>query len=501
MYSAATRQYSQSMGAEVSKKTFTRAQRTTYRERLNQNLETFETFLADGHFAASGTIGLELELNLANRDFTPAMRNAEVLESIADEAFQTEIGAFNIELNHPALDVAGRGLRELEESLRTQLNRADARADAAGTDLLMTGILPTLQAEQLQDKDWMSAGKRYAALNTSVLQARGEDVLIDIAGEEHLRFYAQSIAPEAACTSVQLHLQLSPDEFAPAWNAAQIIAGPQVALAANSPVFLEKVLWHETRIELFKQSIDTRAPEMRSQGVRPRVWFGERWITSFFDLFEENVRYFPALLPELSGRRAERTKSGAPRLHELLLHNGTVYRWNRPIYDPGTAVPNLRLENRLLPAGPSVLDTVANAAFFFGLVRRLRTAQRPLWSRMAFGTATENFLACARDGLHATVYWPGVGEIPVSELIVRHLLPLAAEGLADLGVDDAVAARYLDVLRERASTEQNGAQWQIHALERLEAHGLDRRRALQEMTRLYWEHMHHTGPVHEWPLP
>ncbi|WP_372698095.1 glutamate--cysteine ligase [Arthrobacter sp. JSM 101049] len=489
------------MGAEVSKKTFTRAQRTTYRERLNQNLEAFEAFLAEGHFASSGTIGLELELNLANGDFTPAMRNAAVLESIADEAFQTEIGAFNIELNHPALQVAGRGLRELEESLRDQLNRADARADEAGVDLLMTGILPTLRREQLQDEQWMSAGKRYAALNTSVLQARGEDVLIDISGREHLRFYAPTIAPEAACTSVQLHVQLSPDEFAPAWNAAQIIAGPQLALAANSPVFLEKVLWHETRIELFQQSIDTRAPEMRAQGVRPRVWFGERWITSIFDLFEENVRYFPALLPELAKRGPEKTRAGAPQLHELRLHNGTVYRWNRPIYDPGRELPHLRLENRLLPGGPSVLDTVANAAFFFGLVRRLRTAQRPLWSRMAFGTAAENFMACARNGLHATVYWPGVGEIPVSELIVRHLLPLAAEGLADVGVDDAVAARYLDVLRERAGTEQNGALWQIAALDRLESHGLDRRHALQEMTRLYWEHMHRSGPVHEWPLP
>ncbi|MGP5195920.1 glutamate--cysteine ligase [Arthrobacter rhombi] len=494
-------QYAQAMGAEVRKKTFTRAQRTRYRERLNENLETFEDFLSNGHFAASGTIGVELELNLANEDFTPAMRNTQVLESIADEAFQTEIGAFNIELNHPALDVSGRGLRELEEGLRAQLNHADARADEVGADLLMTGILPTLRPEQLQDPDWMSTGKRYAALNTSVLQARGEDVLIDISGQERLRFYAPTIAPEAACTSVQLHVQLSPAEFAPAWNAAQIIAGPQIALAANSPVFLERVLWHETRIELFKQSIDTRAPEMRAQGVRPRVWFGDRWITSIFDLFEENVRYFPALLPELAGRRPQKTKAGAPYLHELRLHNGTVYRWNRPIYDPGVEIPNLRLENRLLPAGPSVLDTVANAAFFFGLVRRLRTSQRPLWSRMAFGTATENFLACARDGLHATVYWPGVGEIPVSELIVRHLIPLAAEGLTDLGVDDAVAARYLDVLRERARTEQNGALWQIQSLERLEERGLDRRHALMEMTRLYWDHMHHSGPVHEWPLP
>ena len=489
------------MGAEVSAKTFSREQRTRYRERLMQNLETFEGLLSNCRFADTATIGLELELNLANDDFTPALSNAAVLEQIADPAFQTEIGAFNIELNHPALSVAGRGLRELEESLRAQLNRADRRAENAGAGILMIGILPTLRENLVRDKAWMSAGKRYAALNHSVLAARGEDVLIDILGEERLRFYAANIAPEAACTSVQLHLQVSPAEFAPVWNAAQVIAGPQVALAANSPVFMEKLLWQESRIEVFKQAIDTRPPEMRNQGVRPRVWFGERWITSIFDLFEENVRYFPALLPEVARRRAETTIAGAPQLHELRLHNGTVYRWNRPIYDPGDDVPNLRLENRLLPGGPTVIDTVANAAFFFGLVRKLRTADRPLWSRMAFSTASDNFLACARQGLDATVYWPGLGDIPVTELIVRHLLPLAAEGLDELAVDQPVANRYLDVLRERARSEQNGATWQVGALRRLEQHGLDRRKALQEMTRLYWEHMHHSGAVHEWPLP
>ncbi|MET1034134.1 MAG: glutamate--cysteine ligase, partial [Arthrobacter sp.] len=262
------------MGAEVNAKTFSREQRTRYRERLMENLETFEAYLSEGRFATSGTIGLELELNLSNEDFTPAMRNAAVLEQIADPAFQTEIGAFNIELNHPALSVSGRGLRELEESLRAQLNRADDRAENVGAEILMVGILPTLRESLVRDKGWISSGKRYAALNNSVLQARGEDVLIDIVGEERLRFYAANIAPEAACTSVQLHLQVSPSQFAPVWNAAQVIAGPQVALAANSPVFMEKVLWHESRIEVFKQSIDTRAPEMRNQGVRPRVWFG-----------------------------------------------------------------------------------------------------------------------------------------------------------------------------------------------------------------------------------
>ncbi|WP_271394919.1 glutamate-cysteine ligase family protein [Neomicrococcus lactis] len=488
------------MGAEVNAKSFTREQRTRYRERLMVNLETFARYLGSGAFDPVRRIGLEIELNLANPDFTPALRNTEVLEAIADPAFQTEIGAFNIEFNHDAVQIEGRGLLNLEESLRHELDHAVAAAKDVDVNILLVGILPTLDQDFIHSKNWISPGKRYAALNTSVLQARGEDVLIDIVGQERLSFYVANIAPEAACTSVQLHLQVSPEEFAPVWNSAQVIAGAQVALAANSPMFMERVLWHESRIEVFKQSIDTRPPEMRNQGVRPRVWFGERWITSILDLFEENVRYFPALLPELSRKRSETTASGAPQLHELRLHNGTVYRWNRPIYDPGGDLPNLRLENRLLPAGPTVVDTVANAAFFFGLMRALRTADRPLWSRMSFQTATDNFLDCARYGLEANVYWPGLGEIPVTELIIRHLLPLAAEGLEDLGVDKAVADRYLKILYERAHTEQNGAAWQIETLRVLEERGLDRKAAIAEMTRLYNENMLGSQPVHTWKI-
>ncbi len=488
------------MGAEVTSRTFSRAQRTAYRQRLLENLDHFAHFLSTAQFADSASIGLELELNLTNRDFSPALRNQAVLGRIADPAFQTEIGAFNIEMNHPAMSVGQFGLKELEDSLRVQLNRADQRAEQEAADIMMVGILPTLTPGFMDGWEWLSSGRRYAALNTSVLQARGEDVLLDLSGPEPLSFYAQNIAPEAACTSVQLHLEVSPDQFAPAWNAAQMIAAPQVALGANSPVFMEHLLWHETRIELFKQAIDTRPPEMRNQGVRPRVWFGERWITSIFDLFEENVRFFPALLPELSGNGGETTPFGAPLLPELRLHNGTVYRWNRPIYDPGNGTPNLRLENRVLPAGPSVLDVVANAAFYYGLVEYIRTADRPLWSRVAFKTASDNFLACARYGLEATVYWPGFGEIPVAELILRHLIPQAAAGLRELKVDASLIDRYLNVVTERTRTEQNGAAWQIATLRRLEAAGLSRSAALVELSRLYWENMHSNEPVHSWAV-
>lgn len=252
---------------------------------------------------------------------------------------------------------------------------------------------------------------------------------------ERLATTADTITPEAACTSTQFHLQVSPADFAAYWNAAQAVAGIQLALGANSPLFFGRELWRETRVPLFQQATDTRSEEIKAQGVRPRVWFGERWINSVFDLFEENVRYFPALLPVCDPEDPAETLAagGVPRLAELRLHNGTIYRWNRPVYDVWKGRPHLRVENRVLPAGPTVVDTIANGAFYFGLVRALAEADRPLWSQMSFSAAEENFTSGARHGIDAQVYWPGLGYLPATELVLRRLLPLAHQGLDGWG--------------------------------------------------------------------
>ena len=371
-----------------------------------------------------------------------------------------------------------------------------------GSHLVMVGILPTL-AEQDVHEDSMSANERYKVLNEQIFAARGEDMRIEIDGPEQLLTHMDSITPESACTSVQLHVQVSPDAFANYWNAAQSIAGVQVALAANSPFLFGRQLWHETRITLFEQATDTRSDELKEQGVRPRVWFGERWITSVFDLFEENLRYFPALLPicEEEDPLAVLDQGASPQLAEMSLHNGTIYRWNRPVYDNAGGTPHLRVENRVLPAGPTIADVVANAAFYYGLVRSLAEAQRPIWTQMSFTTAAENLHEAARNGLDAQLYWPGVGDTPVSELILRRLLPLAREGLGHWGVDASCADRLLGIIEQRCLTGQNGAAWQIATVDRLSAgNGLDRREALRQMTLRYIEHMHSNEPVHTWSL-
>src|SRR3954470_24485439 len=491
------------MGDEVVANVFTREDRQRYREKVKRNLDVFARMLSEARFDADKrSIGLEIELNLTEETGDPALANQHVLELIADEDFQTELGQFNVEINIPPKSLAAGVFTDLEDCLRADLNNAEQAARGAHVHLLMTGILPTLMPELL-NRDALSANPRYALLNEQIFAARGEDLQISIEGLERLAVYADSIAPEAACTSVQLHQLVDPAAFGPHWNAAQAIAGFQLAVGANSPFFFQRELWRETRIALFEQATDTRPEELKAQGVRPRVWFGERWITSIFDLFEENVRFFPALLPECDAEDPVEVieRGGTPKLAELKLHNGTIYRWNRPIYDTVRERPHLRVENRLLPAGPTVLDICANAAFYYGLIRSLVAEERPLWTRMSFSAAEENFHAAARDGIEARVYWPDVGEVPVSELVLRRLLPAAHAGLEDAGVDTADRDRLLGIIERRCVTMQNGAAWQAATFHRLyEDQKLDRAEALRRMTVLYRDHRPANEPVHEWPV-
>jgi hypothetical protein len=489
------------MGQDVDVHEFSREDRTRYRDKVRQCLDVFARMLAEASFDDRPPLtGLEIELNLVDAEANPAMRNEHVLEVIADPAFVTELGQFNIEINVPPRELAGDGLVGFEDQVRASLNAAEQHASSVETHLAMVGILPTLRLELLTPSV-LSANPRYALLNEQIFAARGEDMLIHIDGVERLHTRCDSIAPEAACTSAQFHLQVAPQHFAAHWNAAQAIAAVQVALGANAPFLFGRELWRETRVPLFEQATDTRAEELKAQGVRPRVWFGERWITSIFDLFEENVRYFPALLPitEEEDPVAVLDAGGAPRLGELRLHNGTIYRWNRPIYDVVDGCPHVRVENRVLPAGPTVVDIMANAAFYFGLVRRIAEQERPVWSQMSFGAAEDNFHAAARLGIDAMLFWPGSGSVPVTELVLRRLLPLAYEGLDSAGADPAHRDRLLGIIEQRCLTGRNGATWQVEQVRAIEAAGsADRDETMRLMLREYLPRMHSNVPVHEW---
>jgi len=488
------------MGQDVDQQEFSRADRTRHREKVRRCLDVFALMLRQAQFDADDPMtGLEIEFNLVDDEGRPALKNAEALEAIANPLFQTELGQFNLEINVAPRRLGDGGVTGFEADLRASLNDAEERASEVGAHLVMIGILPTLEPGHLT-MSTISPNPRYRLLSDQILHARGEDIAITINGAENLSTLADSIVPEAACTSTQLHIQVSPEQFAPYWNASQAIAGVQLALGANSPYLLGKDLWSETRIPLFEQTTDTRSDELKAQGVRPRVWFGERWITSIFDLFEENVRYFPALLPitEDEDPLAVLEAGGTPTLHELRLHNGTIYRWNRPIYDVADGKPHLRVENRVLAAGPTVVDTLANAAFYFGLTRALAADERPLWSQMSFSAAEENFHVAARDGIETQVYWPGLGQVSATELTLRRLLPLARQGLEEWGVASEESERLLAVIEGRCTLGRNGASWYRDQVRAREAAGDDRAEALRLTLLDYRERMHSNEPVHTW---
>jgi hypothetical protein len=498
------------MGQDVATETYDRSARQRYRFKVQRCLDALARMLTEGGFStAPPQIGLEVELNLVDDQLQPAMANTVVLEKLDDPSFTTELGQHTIELNVKPCPLSGTQARELELNLRESLADANAKAQDAGAGIVMIGMLPTLRDEHFKAR-WLSTQHRYAVLNEQIFAARGEDMVLSMDGPaipgqrgERLRGSADSIMPEAACSSAQLHLQVPPEAFAPHWNAAQCLAGVQVAIGANSPFLLRKALWHETRIPLFQQATDTRPQELKNQGVRPRVWFGERWITSIFDLFEENVRYFPGLLPEIDDEDPiEALSEGrAPKLAELRLHNGTIWRWNRPVYDIFDGVPHLRVENRVLPAGPTVVDLIANAAFFYGAQRALATAERPVWTQMSFQAAEENLYAGARHAFDAQLYWPGIGWVPPDELVLRRLLPMAHEGLRACGVADSVRERYLGVIEQRCLTQRTGSRWQRETVARLESNGLTRDEALVGMLANYRDLSESNNPVHTWPTP
>ncbi|MEV6755456.1 glutamate--cysteine ligase [Streptomyces sp. NPDC051214] len=496
------------MGEKVVAGTFDLAERRRYRDKLAECLTGLRRLLDEERFdRPKNLMGVEIELNLAGPDGMPRMLNAEVLERIASRDFQTELGMFNLEVNIAPHRLGGRVLDRLAEELRTGLAYAHRKANEVNAGIVMIGILPTLAHHDLVSGN-LSDVDRYALLNDQIVAARGEEFVLDIQGVERLTCTSASIAPEAACTSVQLHLQVTPGRFADVWNAAQAVAAAQVAVGANAPFLFGRELWRESRPPLFLQSTDTRPPELQAQGVRPRTWFGERWISDAYELFEENLRYFPALLPLVDDEDplAVLDDGRVPQLAELVLHNGTVYRWNRPVYGIAGGVPHLRVENRVLPAGPTVTDVIANAAFYYGVVRALAEEPRPVWTRLPFDAAARNFDTACRDGIEARLQWPkrgrsgGIVEVPAVALVRDELLPLAAAGLDAWGVEPADRDFYLGVIEERCRRRVNGASWQAATYHQALETGLEREAALAATTRRYAELMHAGDPVHTWPV-
>ncbi len=471
--------------------------------RLQRSVAVLRRMVDDGWFVAhEDTIGMEVELDLVDPLGRPRLVNDAVLERLGRADMQHELGQFNVELNIAPRRLQGRVLRDSEADLAEVLDHCRSKIEGLGVRMVAVGMLPTLSAEQLT-VERISHNPRYELLARRMRAARHRPFLVSIVdGCEPVEFTTDSVAPDAAATSLQLHLRVPPDRFAAYYNAAQIIAGAQVAVAANSPYLLGYQAWQETRITLMEQLLDTRRPKEVRTGAPARVRLGDRWIHDPVELFDEVVGDFPPLFPtmEADDPDAAFETGRVPGLRELRLHNGTVWRWNRPVYDVQAGCPQLRIENRVLPSGPTAVDMIANAAFYYGLVRSIVDTDPPLWTQMPFAMAERDLHRGARDGLAARLFWRGVDH-PVDRLTREVLLPAAAAGLDAWGVDTDDRDRYLGVIEARVRCGRTGAAWQTQAVRYLEEHGLERIAALHEMTRRYVEHAHTGAPVHEWPVP
>ena len=491
------------MGRDIDTVTISPEHRVRFRERLHENLEALTRMIAEQRFGfATRRLGVELEASLVDAQGDPIGVNAELLELLAAAGldFQSELGRFNIEFASPPLEIGPGLLDALGVAMRETLDGARGCADTLGARPVLIGVLPTITDFDLAEQN-ISVNPRYRYLSDAMLAERGEQARLHLEGQDTLDLQIPSIAYAAACTSLQVHIEVMPEEFAAHWNAAQAASAVLVAASANAPIFLGRRLHHESRIAVFAQACDTRSRELAAQGVAPRVWFGDGWLSEgVMELFEQNVRWFPALLPLPEGESplALLDRGEIPPLAALALHNGTIYRWNRPVYGLADDGPNLRIENRVMPAGPTIADVTANVAFCLGLTRALALEEKPVWSRLPFEVAATNFDRAARDGIGAMLSWPGMtGDLPACELLLR-LLPMAREGLRDLGVGEEEAGAALAIVEERAHTRRNGAVWQLETWEELTAAGLDARAASRELVRRYLEHVRTEAPVHTW---
>jgi hypothetical protein len=478
------------MGQEIATSRFSADDFARFRACLADETRLARDTFAHGGFAAGGRVaGFELEAWLLDRNFFPSPCNQSFLARIADPLVVAELSRFNIELGGTPQPLHGRALSLLEDELSATWAKCLRVAHEDEATVVAIGTLPTLRESDL-DLASMTPSHRYLALNQEVLRARGErPITLDIAGggagRDHLATTHADVMLEAATTSFQLHLQVGAAQVARHLNASIVLSAPLVALAANAPFLFGHTLWHETRIPLFEQAVDCgddAHPERR------RVTFGAGYAgPDPTALFTDNLEHYPVLLPMCSD-------APSAAFAHLRLQNGTLWRWNRLLvgFDgDGHDRPHLRIEQRVMPAGPSVADMIANAAFYYGAVYMLAHQAVPPEALLPFATARDNFYRAARDGLGATVTWLGGREMPVVELL-EHLLPLAREGLQRQSLDAGDIDRTLDLLAVRLRTRRNGAAWQLahHA-----RHG-----DLFRLTADYLEHQRSGLPVHEWPL-
>ncbi len=447
-------------------------------------------------------IGAEQEMFLIDRAYEPAAAAGAVLEKLnGHPQFTTELAQFNLECNLLPRELGGACLSEIEKETEDLVGLARKAARECEADVLLTGILPTVELKHL-GLDNMTPNPRYHALNRAMTLLRGGRFQTYIKGIDELQAHHDNVMMESCNTSFQVHFQVGPKEFPSLYNLAQVVTAPVLAAAVNSPVMLKHRLWHETRVALFQQSVDSRSLTQTARGQRTRVSFGDRWITnSVLEIFRDDIARFRVVLAQDLNEdpNAMLDRGEMPPLTALRLHNGTVYRWNRACYGVQDNVAHLRIENRVLPAGPTIQDEVANAAFFFGLMSSVGEEYGDVTQRIAFDEAKSNFLTAARYGLKARLTWLDGCSYGADELILKVLLPMARQGLKAQGIYSEDSDRYLSLLEHRVASGQTGAQWMFDSLQKMGDRGTKDER-YRTLTGAILRRQVTDKPCHRWPL-
>ena len=434
---------------------------------LLRDVHALERMLATGMIeSGQRRIGCEQEMFLVDRASKPFPIAMEILDRLDDPSFETELGRFNLEFTVEPRRLEGDCLSQTEEEVRSKLSTVRAAAHAMNAEVVLTGILPTLRKSDLEPGN-ISPRQRYYALNEAMTELGRRDFEFRLRGADELIVRHDSVMLESCCTSFQVHYQADPEDFVNLYNTAQAITAPLLAAAVNSPLLFGRRLWMETRVPLFQQGIDTRRASSSLRERSSRVSFGRQWIErSPVELFQEDIARLRVLLGSTIDEDSMviLQQGGIPRLRALRLYNGTIYRWNRVCYGVTEGKPHLRIENRVLPAGPTVIDELANAAFFWGLMRGMPEVHSDIARVLEFDDAQLNFISAAEAGLQAHFRWIAGRTVTAQELILHELLPIAREGLSLAGVRVADITRYLEVIEARVTMGRTGADWLLRSL-------------------------------------
>lgn len=486
------------MGEQNVKNFDANDERSVFIEHLIKDIEALELMLDKG-LIESGIyrIGAEQEFCLVDKNWRPAKNSGVILDSINDPHFTTELAQYNLEINLDPIELGGDCFQQVASQLNSLLKKAKKKAKKFDTKIILTGILPTISQTEL-DFDYMTPNKRYWALNEMLKSIKGTDFQLHLRGVDELTISHDSVLYEACNTSFQLHLQISPEDFISSYNWAQTISGPILGIAANSPILLGRELWSETRIALFQQSIDTRRASYALKDEQPRVKFGKKWESgSIAEIFKDDIAHHKIILSkDIPTDSLVELKNGRiPKLHALNLHNGTVYRWNRPCYGESGGKAHVRIENRYIPSGPSTIDEIANFALWVGLMVGRPPEFDNMPEVMDFRDVKANFIKASRMGKDAILNWKGA-HISVQDLMLSELLPIAHAGLKKVGIDDEDRLLLLGIIEHRTKL-QNGSEWITRNYRELKDKvKIDN--ALRLITRAMYKNQKKNIPIHSW---